>query len=324
MKKLSIILPVYNVEPYIRACMKSVFHQGLDENDYEVIVVNDGTEDNSMEMIADFRKLHSNITVIEQENQGLSVARNNGIAKAKGEYILMIDSDDLLINNSLPIPLKKALETKADIIVADYVNVADGEILKLQDYEQQEFTMTEKTGEKLFLEDLNPHECYVWHTLYRRMFLIDNKITFYPGVVYQDVPFTHECYLKAKRCFITPWPIYIYRKDRAGAATTTFNKKKALDYCVVIAKTWELTKLGNMPTNIYRKLAEDVYASFYSLVYSSIYTFKDKTEVVNILRHLKQLVPDLKFTNNIKQRVVTFLFMKMPRLYVSILTAKSI
>ena len=121
MTKLSIIVPVYNVEKYIRTCVESIFRQGLDESIFEVIIVNDGTKDNSMEMIADIIKTHSNISVIEQENQGLSVARNNGIAAAKGEYIFMPDSDDLLIDNSLPFLLNKATETKADLIVADFL-----------------------------------------------------------------------------------------------------------------------------------------------------------------------------------------------------------
>ena len=101
MTKLSIIIPVYNVEKYIRPCMESIFRQGLDEDDYEVIIVNDGTPDKSMEVIEDIIAAHANITVINQKNLSLSVARNNGIAAAKGEYILMPDSDDFLIENSL-------------------------------------------------------------------------------------------------------------------------------------------------------------------------------------------------------------------------------
>ena len=82
---LSIIVPVYNVEKYVRPCIESIFKQGLDDTDFEVIIVNDGTKDRSMEMIADIIQQHNNITVINQENQSLSIARNNGIAAAKGE-----------------------------------------------------------------------------------------------------------------------------------------------------------------------------------------------------------------------------------------------
>ena len=128
MTKLSIIVPVYNVEKYIRPCIESIFKQGLDDADFEVIIVNDGTPDRSMEMIADIIQQHSNITVINQENQGVSIARNNGIQNARGNYILFIDSDDLLIDNTLPYLLDKAISSKADIIVADFAEKDDNGI----------------------------------------------------------------------------------------------------------------------------------------------------------------------------------------------------
>ena len=111
MIQLSIIVPVYNVEKYIRPCIESIFRQGLDETLFEVIIVNDGTKDRTIDMIAGIIHQHTNVTVINQDNQGLSVARNNGIAKARGQYIFMPDSDDLLIENSLnPLP-ETALNT---------------------------------------------------------------------------------------------------------------------------------------------------------------------------------------------------------------------
>ena len=109
MKSLSIVIPVYNVENYIRANMESIFRQGLSDDCFEVIIIDDGTNDRSIEVISDIIEQHPNITVVKQENQGLSVARNNGIALATGEYILMPDSDDLLVFDSLPPLLHAAL-----------------------------------------------------------------------------------------------------------------------------------------------------------------------------------------------------------------------
>ena len=129
MLKLSIIVPVYNVEPHIRPCIESIFNQGLDEKDYEVIIVNDGSTDKSMEMITDIISQHNNIIIINQENQGLSMARNNGIEKASGEYIQFVDSDDLLIDNSLPYLLNQALASKADLVIADFIKKSDNEII---------------------------------------------------------------------------------------------------------------------------------------------------------------------------------------------------
>ena len=99
MTNLSIIFPVYNVEKYVRSSLESIFRQGLDETDFEVIIVNDGTKDHSMEVITDIIEAHQNIRVINQENLSLSVARNNGIAAAQGEYILFLDSDDWYLHS---------------------------------------------------------------------------------------------------------------------------------------------------------------------------------------------------------------------------------
>ena len=151
MTQLSIIVPVYNVENYIRPCIESIFKQGLDESYFEVIIVNDDTEDKSMEMITDIIKIHNNITVINQENQGVSVARNNGIEVAKGQYILMIDSDDFLIENSLKPVLEIANKTQVDIVVADFLIMTNDEIKDLKSICQEDFTIREMSG-KQFLE----------------------------------------------------------------------------------------------------------------------------------------------------------------------------
>ena len=171
---LSIIVPVYNVEQYIRTCIKSIFRQDLDEERFEVIIINDGTTDNSIDVIQDIINQHCNITIINQVNQGLSVARNNGIATAKGEYILMPDSDDMLVENSIKPLLDLALKSKADLIVADFLKMTSEEIDNSKGIILQEMTVTEKNGWQMLLEDLNPYECYVWRTLYRRQFIISN------------------------------------------------------------------------------------------------------------------------------------------------------
>lgn len=312
---LSIIVPVYNVEKYIRPCLESILRQGLDEKRYEIIIVNDGTKDHSMERIADIIEAHPNISVINQKNLSLSVARNNGIAKAKGDYILMPDSDDLLIDNSLPILLEKALETKADLVVADFLIMNDEEIAATKDIPQKDATFKEKTGEKLFLEDLNPHQCYIWRTLFRRDFIINHKMSFVPGVCYQDVPFAHECYIKAKKCLRTHWLLNIYRTNRVGSASYSFTEKKAKDFCIVIAKTWELTRIGGLSPQVLKRLKENNYVSFSSLSYSVLFGIKDFSTRVNILKYLKQLAPDLVFENGTKEKILTFLFRNVPQLF---------
>ena len=103
MKLLSVIIPVYNAEKYIKTCLKSVFAQGLKDDDFEVILVNDGTPDDSFGVIEEMIQMHDNIIVINQVNQGVSIARNAGFAKATGEYVYFVDPDDILIDNSLSV-----------------------------------------------------------------------------------------------------------------------------------------------------------------------------------------------------------------------------
>ena len=318
MIKLSIIVPVYNVEKYIHSCFECIFRQELDETEFEVIIVNDGTKDNSMEKIADFIKEHSNISVINQENQGLSVARNNGIAKAKGEYVYMPDPDDLLIDNYLSVLLDIVVEAKADLIVADFLKMIDDEIAQFEGIKQESFQYMEKTGKELLVEDLNPKECYVWRTLYRREFLIKERLTFVPGVFYQDVPFTHECYLKARKCIRTSIPFYIYRIRRPGATTSSFNTKKAKDLCIVIAKTWELRLSEYHTPKTLHKLENDVFSSFSLLISLVSYSIRDSSERKEILHYLRGLSPDLYFKNGAYQQITTFMFRTMPTFYLNL------
>lgn len=317
MIELSIIVPVYNVEKYVHTCLESIFKQELDDASFEVIIVNDGSTDRSMEMIEHIISQHRNITVINQDNKGISIARNNGIANAKGKYILMTDSDDLLIENSLKPLLEIALESQADLIVADFKSMTDNEIEQTNTslLQLEMFNYREKTGEELFLEDLNPHHCYVWRTLYRSDFLKENNMSFVPGIYVEDMPFTHECYLKAKKCIRASWLLNIYRK-RNESATFSFNKKKTKDFCIAIAKTWELTQKEGLSTNIQNKLRENVYTSFSTVIWIIVHKIEKASDRIAIIDFLKQQAPDLWFKNGTKQILESFLYRYQPHLYI--------
>lgn len=319
MTKLSIIIPVYNVERYVRPCIESIFNQGLDDADFEVIIVNDGTPDHSMEMIADIIAAHQNITVINQENQSLSVARNNGIAIAKGEYILMPDSDDLLIENSLKPLLEKALETKVDLVVADFLTMTDEEIddFHNKDFQQSELQFKRIVGEQIYLELLNPRQCYVWRTLYRREFLVTKDLISYPGIRYQDIPFTHECYLKANNCIRTNIHLNIYRKW-PGSATNAYKLENSKHFITAIALTWKLRQIEGLSSNLLYKLEENVYISFRTMIYNTLYGIKGKKDRYALMDYINFQAPDLDFNHNIRQRLTTFMIKKMPHFFINI------
>lgn len=173
--ELSIIIPIYNVEQYVHICLDSIYRQGIDEELFEVILINDGTENRSIEVIADIIYNHSNIKVINQKNQGLSVARNNGIAIANGEYILFVDSDDQLIYNSLKPLIESAITSKADLVMAEFIKINDKDFTSTAfPTLPRKIEIIEKSAKQLYLEDLVPWACYVFRTLYRREFLNKN------------------------------------------------------------------------------------------------------------------------------------------------------
>lgn len=317
--KLSVIVPVYNVENYIRPCLESLFKQGLDDRDFEVIIVNDGTSDKSMEKIADIINQHQNIIVINQENQGLSVARNNGIAVAKGEYILMSDSDDLLIENSLKPLLEKALETKVDLVVADDIVMNDYEIEEKQAHllQRSESVYVEKTGRQLFLEDLDPYHCYVWRTLFRKDYIVAQQLSFYPGIRYEDIPFVQESFLKANRCIRTNILLYIYRRW-SGSITAAYKKDNTKHFIIAIDLTWNLRHIEGLSSDVLYKLEEDVYISFRTMVYHTLFLLKQKTDRNEIMDFLNMHASDLSFNHGFNQRFITLMIKRMPHLFINL------
>lgn len=317
--KLSIIVPVYNVEKYVRPCIESIFKQGLDDADFEVIIVNDGSTDRSMEMIADIIQQHNNITVINQENLSLSVARNNGIAIAKGEYILMPDSDDLLIENSLKPLLEKALKTKVDLVVADFLIMTDEEIddFYKEDFKQPEQHFKKIVGKQLYLEVLNPLYCYVWRTLYRREFLVAEDLKFYPGIRYQDIPFTHECYLKANNCICSNIRLNIYRKW-SGSATNAYIIDNTKQFITAIALTWRLRQIEGLSSDLLYKLEENIYISFRNMIYSTLHSIKRKEDRYVLMNYVNFQAHDLNFTHSIQQRLITMMVKRMPHFFINL------
>lgn len=317
--QLSIIVPVYNVEEYIRPCFESIFNQGLNDTDYEIIIVNDDTKDRSMEMIADIINQHNNITIINQDHQGLSVARNNGITKARGEYILMPDSDDLLVENSLKPLLEKALETKADLIIADFLTINDQKIEEslLNIPLQAAPIYIEKTGEQLYLEVLNPYHCYVWRTLYRKEFITTQNLSFYPGIRYQDIPFTHECFIKASNGIKTNIILNIYRKW-PNSSTGYYTNDNTKNFIIAIAKTWQLRQTEGLPSKVLYKLEENVYTSFRTLLYHIMHSAKQKADRNEIIDFLNDQFPDLHFVHDFRQRFITMMIKRMPHLFINL------
>ena len=317
MKQLSIIAPIYKVEKFIHQCLESIFRQGMKDEEFEVILVNAGTPDRSMEVISDIIEAHQNIQIINQENQGVAMARNNGLERATGEYILFVDSDDMLFDCALPYLLGTAIESNADLVMADYLE-RKKDFDDIPVFTNKSIQMKEKSGEEFYIEDIKPEDCHVWHTLYKREFLQHNNITFNPGIFYEDVPFTHECAIKAKRCLRIHTPMYIYRKNNTYSITSYFDKRSGLDFGTAIGKTWELAQIKDLSPRIVAKLKQNVFASYSTLICIVVHDIPIFSDRIEILKNIKHTAPDMYFRNGTKQLFVSFMFRNMPSVYMAL------
>ena len=315
MKQLSIIVPVYQVEQYIRTCVESIFAQGLSDDDFELILVNDGTRDQSFERIADIISVHQNIIVLEQKNMGLSAARNTGLTHATGQYILFLDSDDLLVEQSLPALMHAIGQQVPDLLVAGFKKMTDAEIEHLiPALPQEEATFETLTGEELFVKYLNARECYVWRTIYRRAFLEEHHLRFIPGIYFEDVPFTTECYLKASTCLRTSHLFYIYRQ-REASICSTIDARKIYDLNTVVARLWVMRQQFQLPEPSDQKMTDVIFITFsitqwYTCQYDHLFEMRKQ-----LTDDLLKKVPQLRFPHTFKQKMVTLFFRLMPCQY---------
>lgn len=320
--KLSVIVPVYNVEQYIRPCLESIYKQGLLDSEFEVILVNDGTSDGSLTVVSDIINGHSNIKLIEQENQGPSVARNKGIENALGKYILFVDSDDLLCEKVLPKLLNKAINSFADILVGDYFRLTSDEINRNYYGAIINESYIVKSGFNLYVEDLNPSQCYLWRTLYRKDFLSENKLTaVMEGFCFEDIPFVHECYIKAGLCIKTDQKMYIYRVGH-DSLTSSMNKRKLLDLNNSLVKLWNLRKIPEMSVRVRRRLDDNIFVTFSFCLWCVSHDLFFVNDRLDVIEDLKSKIPDIFFYNGFKQRFVSWMFWKHPCVYLTFRSIK--
>lgn len=218
--KFSIIVPVYNVEDYLDKCLSSIFSSSYDN--YEVIIVNDGTEDNSEKIIKDYMKKHKNIIYIKQENQGLSEARNHGIKKATGDYIIFVDSDDY-IEKDLLSEINKSTKNNPDLIRYQIKDVYNDKII---DYEEIPFE--NKSGVEAF--DLITKYHYVenaWAYAYKRSYYLENNFEFKKGIYHEDFGIVPLIIIKANKVNSISYIGYdYYQRDNSIMNNNDYEKTK--------------------------------------------------------------------------------------------------
>jgi len=224
--KISILVPIYNVEKYLRQCLESLVNQTL--QDIEIICLNDGSTDNSPDIIQDFQKRDPRIRVINKPNSGYGDSMNQGLKKATGEYIGIVESDDYIDLDAFEKLYFLASTHQADVVRANYYFNQGGKDTK------NLYINPVDTGRVV---DPKRHTWIfyqapaIWSAIYRRSFLEQHDIKFLPtpGASYQDTGFNFKVWATAKRAYFTPDAFLHYRTD--NEASSVNNPGKVLNVC---------------------------------------------------------------------------------------------
>ena len=223
---ISVIVPVYNVEKYLEECVESVLAQTY--TDIEIILVDDGATDSSGQICDRYAEKDERVRVIHQENQGLSGARNTGLANAKGEYVYFLDSDDWILPEALGELYKRAGKEKADVVFFEALSFEDE---KPEDVTEKGYSYEKdyKTGSGLtVLNELQKNKEYhsaVPLLFIKKSFLEENKMKFEEGILYEDMIFTYELFCKAERVAQLKEHLYM-RRYRSNSIMTSRKTKK--------------------------------------------------------------------------------------------------
>ena len=221
---LSIILTVYNKEPYLHRCFGSLLEQkDVKDGDYEVLVINDGSTDGSLSICEEYAKKDNRVRIITQTNQGLSMARNNGIEPAKGKYVWFVDSDDTIASDAV-CSICSAMATNPDVIPIYAVS-------EKTRIEHNKIPETIATGKEVLLHRWE--HCGVFWVM-KKVFLISNGLSFYPGIYHEDAEFTPRMLYLAKSVKVVPKLLYTVYNNDAASITSVPRPKRAYDMLFVV------------------------------------------------------------------------------------------
>ena len=228
---LSIIVPVYNVEKYLRQCLDSLVNQ--DYQNFEIICINDGSNDNSEDILKEYSSKYSFLSYYSKENGGLSSARNYGINYAKGKYIGFIDSDDYVEGSFISKMLKKAKENDSDIVVCDINSFYEDNSKPSHILEGLNHKYPNLDSRKRLLVS----SMFAWNKIYKREFFLRENILYPEGLLYEDLEVSSYLGVKSKGIDYVKEVLINYRQ-RENSIMSTKNRK-VLDIFEILRRLYE-------------------------------------------------------------------------------------
>ena len=324
--KLSIIIPIYNVKDYIIECLDSVYNGNL--TDFEVICIDDRGTDDSIKITKKYIKDNKidNLRIIKhQKNRGLSAARNTGIKAAKGEYICLLDSDDMIDASELNKLINYAKTKKLDILEASYSEIFETDMnIKVGTKIRKNKTEI-LNGDEYFYESTldGTFVPMAWCKLYRKEYLLKNKYEFKEGLKFEDEEFSPRVIIGAKKIQYIDKEFYIYRRRDNSITTNMVKDNKWVNHYLQI-----IDSLTNFSETIKDKKSYDNLKNRISEIALSLYKNpiaygskkEDLKEIIKIVKEKK--IYNIPITSKNKSIKMQGILMKYPKLFKFIYTKR--
>lgn len=301
---LSIIIPMYNLERYISSCLDSIVPQ-VNEN-VEVILIDDGSKDKTRKICDNYCKKYTYIKYFYQENAGVSVARNNGLKKAMGEYILFVDGDDWIIKDSIPLIINKIKKNRGvDIITGDFVKSKNDKIKNKKEKIVPNLIEYNYPQNLIKLFETNNFNPSLWCNIIKKNLFLDNGIYLEKNVKYtEDMDCVIQLFLKAKKIDILEQPFYVYRQNQSSA-THAYSLKRVDDTMNFVIK-WN-NRLKEIESEELKKHLFNFVQYQYSIAVGLLFTLQ-KDEQIKIAPKIKEYEYLLTKGAGKKEKMVYYIY----------------
>lgn len=290
MVKVSVVVPVYNVEDYLEECLDSIANQTLD--DIEIICINDGSTDNSLEILKEYAKKDNRLTVISQENAGHAAATNRGMDLAKGEYLFLMDSDDILKLNAFEDTVKVADEKDVDFVLFQAINynMDTKEYLEQDSYSMNK--LADFVGDGVFnWRDIKKFLFKIsvtpWSKLYRRDFVENCGARFPEGLIFDDNIFFWDVLFSAKK--ITFLRKYLFVRRWHSASSTKAGDMRFLDTFEIYKLIWQCFRKHG----VFEEFKKELYNRRVRIAYYRLFRIKPELRKL-FLTEFKKNIDELK------------------------------
>ncbi|WP_414043552.1 glycosyltransferase [Macrococcus animalis] len=297
--KLSIIIPVYNVEQYLPDCIESLIKQDIDPELYEMIIVNDASPDNSLKIAEDYQKQYPNIKIISQQNGGIASARNTGIKAATGEYLVMLDSDDFYSKVFFKDIFEFIAENNnPDIVLFDfnYYYMLDERQERVQrSFKPSDFKgLTGLQAVEMILDKELMFSWYAWPFFVKTDLIKQNDLYFVKNKNYEDMMWVPVVFAKANKIAYFDKAVLEYRQQRAGQITGTMSYKNIVDPLDAPKIVDEQLKRCNIQLSeeADKKLKQNIANKYFiAFIYGALLNRNERNQLVEALKsheHLRQ------------------------------------